>query len=96
MKVAQIVSYEPGEAEASVLYDLARLPEDMRRGAVAMAAILAARALDTGGLVPRDAQGFQREMRLSMAQLQENSPGDRQGDVTDEVRKKREERLSAG
>jgi hypothetical protein len=82
--------------EQSVLSDLARLPADMRRGGVARGAIYCARALDMGGLSPRDAAGFVRELRLALAQLRDMAPGEVKGDVTDEVRARRERRLAGG
>jgi hypothetical protein len=96
VRTVQTVEYEPGGAEAAVLRDLARFPEDIRSGGIAMVAVLSARALDEGGLAPRDAQGYLREIRMSMVQLADMAPGDRKGDVTDEVRAAREKRLSAG
>lgn len=79
-----------------MLNDLDRLPEDMRRGGVARVALMCARVLDQGGLPPRDAAGFARELRLSLAQLREMAPGEVKGDVTDEVRQQREKRLAGG
>jgi len=89
------MDYVPGFAEAAVLRDLARLPADMREGGIAATAVLSARMLDEGILLPRDAQGFIREIRMALVQLQGDAPGDRAGDVTDEVRRKREKRLAA-
>lgn len=80
--------------EESVLVDLAALPVNMRRGGVAGVALMCARALDQGGLPPRDAAGFARELRLSLAQLREMAPGEARGDVTDEVKQRREKRLA--
>jgi len=82
--------------EDAVRRDLARLPDDMRQGGVAMIAIYCARELDTGGHAPRDAATFAREMRLALTQLREMAPGEVKGDVTDEVRAKREQRLMMG
>lgn len=80
--------------EDAVLSDLARLPEDMRQGGVAAAALFCARSLDEGGLSPRDAAGFVGQMRLALAQLREMAPGEVKGDTTDEVRAMREKRLA--
>ena len=82
--------------EDAVQRDLAELPVSMRRGGVAAVALMCARILDEGGLAPRDAAGFAREMRLSLAQLREQAPGEVKGDTTDEVRVRREKRLEAG
>lgn len=80
--------------EESVMVDLAMLPSAMRRGGVARVAVMSARILDEGGLTPRDAAGFMRELRLALAQLREMAPGEVKGDVTDEVRQRREKRLA--
>jgi hypothetical protein len=80
--------------EESVRSDLDELPLKMRRGGVARGAIMCARVLDQGGLSPRDAAGFFREMRLSLAQLREMAPGEVKGDITDEVKERRERRLA--
>jgi hypothetical protein len=80
--------------EESVRVDLAALPASMRRGGVARVALMCARVLDEGGLSPRDAAGFARELRLALAQLREMAPGEVKGDVTDEVKQRRERRLA--
>ncbi len=89
-----IVSEQELTMEESVRNDLATLPLAMRRGGVAGVAIMAARVLDEGGLTPRDAAGFARELRLALAQLRAMTPGDVKGDVTDEVKMRRERRLA--
>lgn len=70
------------------------MPVSMRRGGVAAVARLAARVLDEGGLAPRDAAGFAREVRLALAQLRDAAPGEVKGDRTDEVRERREKRMT--
>lgn len=80
--------------EESVRADLAEMPLKMRRGGVARVALSCARILDQGGLSPRDAAGFMRELRLALAQLREMAPGEVKGDVTDEVKERRERRLA--
>lgn len=82
--------------EDSVLHDLSRLPPDLREGGVARIALYCAQQLDSGMHAPRDAAGFARELRLSLAQLREMAPGEVKGDVTDEVRERRERRLAEG
>lgn len=82
--------------EESVRNDLNELPPNLRRGGVARVAIMAARALDQGGMSPRDAAGFARELRLALAQLREMAPGAVVGDATDEVKERRERRLAEG
>lgn len=82
--------------EESVKADLTEMPVKMRRGGVAKVAISCARILDQGGLSPRDAAGFMRELRLALAQLREMAPGEVKGDITDEVKERREKRLAEG
>lgn len=84
--------------EDAVLHDLSRLPDDMRQGGVAKVALFCAQQLDqpAGMLAPRDAAAYLREMRLALAQLREMAPGEVKGDVTDEVRARRERRLAEG
>ncbi len=86
----------PHPVEDGLRQDLARLPADMRTGGVAQVALFCAQALDTGGLSPRDAAGFARELRLALAQLRDMAPGEVKGDVTDEVRARREKRMTDG
>lgn len=85
-----------GDMERAVQVDLEQLPEKMRHGGVAAVAISCARVLDEGGLPPRDAASYHREIRLSLAQLREMAPGDVKGDTTDEVSQRRERRLNEG
>jgi len=73
----------PGAAEAAVLRDLSRLPEDLRESAVALVAVTLARSLDEGGMPPRDAVGCARELRMCMTQLREWNPGGENRDGTD-------------
>lgn len=71
----------------------------MREGGVALIALYCARQLDmadVNGMSPRDAAGYARELRLSLAQLRDMAPGEVKGDVTDEVRERRERRLAEG
>jgi len=83
-----------GPIETAVLSDLLELPVKMRSGGVAAVALHAARILDEGGLAPRDAAGFAREVRLSLDQLRKMAPGEVKGDQTDEIRARREKRLA--
>lgn len=92
-----VFGYLGQSVEDSVLHDLSRLPPDMREGGVARIALFCARQLDQPGLLaPRDAAAYARELRLSLAQLREMAPGEVKGDVTDEVRARRERRLAEG
>jgi hypothetical protein len=94
-----VFGYLGQSVEDSVLHDLARLPEDMREGGVARIALFCAQQLDSAvvnGLAPRDAAAYARELRLALAQLREMAPGEVKGDMTDEVRERRERRLAEG
>jgi hypothetical protein len=84
------------EMEDAVRADLSDLPEKLRHGGIAAVALMCARTVDEGGLPPRDAAGFLREIRLSIAQLREMTTGEVKGDITDEVRERREKRLAGG
>lgn len=79
--------------EESVRKDLARLPPEMREGGMAQVALYCAVQLDEGGMSPRDAAGFLQQLRMALATLREMAPGEVKGDVTDEVRERRERRL---
>lgn len=84
----------PQTVEEAVLADIAKLPLDMQAGGVARVAVFCARELDSGMLPPREAASFSREIRLALAQLRDMAPGEVKGDVTDEVRAKREKRMA--
>jgi hypothetical protein len=75
-----------GSMEESVIRDLAALPDELRRSAIAATAVLLARCLDAGGMAPRDAVGCVRELRMAMIQLREWNPAGESGDGTDETR----------
>lgn len=85
-----------GPVETAVLTDLAELPPKMRKGGIAAVALYAARALDEGGMAPRDAAAFAQRVQVALVQLRDMAPGDVKGDVTDEVRERREKRLAGG
>lgn len=74
--------------------DLDRLPAELKEGGIAATVLMCARALDEGGLAPRDAVQLVREIRLSLAYLREIAPGESKGDKTDELRERREQRLA--
>jgi hypothetical protein len=85
---------EPGSLEQSVLTDLARLPAELREGAVAQTALWLARQLDGNlELAPRDAVAFTAQLRHCSVQLREWAPGEVQDDPTDIKRKNRESRM---
>lgn len=84
-----------GAVETAVARDLKAMPPALRGGAIAAAAIKLARELDAMPMTPRDAAGHARELRMCMMQLADLAPGERRGDVTDEVRARREARMAA-
>lgn len=86
--------HRAGPVEISVNRDLRKLPEDLRKGAIAASVIRLARELDAGIVMGRDAAGHAREIRLSVLTLRELAPAGEKGDQTDEVRARRERRLS--
>lgn len=90
------MSYTDSPMEEAVKEDLAELPLKLRSGGIAAVAIFCARTIDEGGLPPRDAASFLREIRLSLAQLRDMTTGEVKGDITDEVRERREKRLAGG
>lgn len=83
-----------GENETAVLRDLKMLPEDLRKGAIAAVALALARQLDTGDMSARDLSDVANKLRMAMVTLREIAPGEAKGDHTDEVRERRERRLS--
>lgn len=86
-----------GPMEESVRNDLARMPPELREGAIAATATYAARQLDgldnAFDLPARDAAAFLAQIRHCMVQLREWAPGEVQNDPTTDARKKRESRL---
>lgn len=75
--------------------DLRPLPDGLRKGGIAAAAIRLAMELDAGIVIGRDAAGHGREIRMCIAQLREWAPGSASEDLTDEVRARRERNLLA-
>jgi hypothetical protein len=86
----------PGEREKGVRHDLALLPEELRKGGIAAGLTGLARDLDQGFVTGRDAAGHVREIRQGLMVLREMAPGERNGDQTDDLRARRERRLTAG
>jgi hypothetical protein len=83
-----------GANEKAVLEDLKALPADLRKGAIAAVALGLARDLDDGDMSARDKAGMYAQLRMAMVTLREIAPGEAKGDHTDEVRERRERRLS--
>jgi hypothetical protein len=80
-----------GAVEKAVLADIAALPPEYRKGAIAAAALLLGRELDLGGMTPRDAAGHAAQLRQCIVQLREWAPGEVPGDATDAARTRIEE-----
>lgn len=84
----------PGPIERKVRAELRNFPAEHRDGAIAAVAVRLAMEMDAGVVLGRDAAGHGREIRMCMVQLREWAPGGDAETGTDEVRRKREERLS--
>jgi|SRR5580765_5255011 len=84
-----------GPVELATVRDLRGLPPSMRQGALAATALKLACEIDTAALTARDLAGHARELRMHMTQLFDSAPGGAKGDATDEVRERREKRLTA-
>jgi hypothetical protein len=82
-----------GPVETAVCHDLGPLPDYLRKGGVAAAAVRLAAELDMGVVTGRDAAGHAREIRQCLTALREWAPGAAADDHTDEVRARRERRL---
>lgn len=80
-----------GPAEAAVFDELKLYPERLRKSAIAVAARLLARQMDTVPMVPRDYAGHARELRMCMTQLSEQNPAGEAGDSTDAARQQVED-----
>lgn len=85
-----------GPSETAVLRDLKALPDDLRKGGIAAVALQLAIELDAGNMSPRDFAGVAAQLRMALVTLREIAPGEARGDHTDEVRERRERRLSQG
>lgn len=74
------------------------MPEDLREGAIAAIALGLARDLDEAdageGMSARDKAAMYAQLRMAVVTLREIAPGEAKGDRTDEVRERRERRLS--
>lgn len=80
--------------EKSARKDLAALPPQYRTSAIAQAYLLLARRLDAG-VSARDSAQLAREMRLALLALYELAPAKHDIDPVDELRVKREQRMTA-
>jgi len=84
-----------GEQEKAAYDELKTMPPALRKSAIAVSALILARRIDANASTDRDATGMHRELRMHMETLADRAPGERKGDSTDEVRARREARLSA-
>ena len=86
-----------GPMEEGVQSDLRRLPDDLRQGGIAMAALYAARQLDgldnAFDLPARDAAAFLAQLRHCLTELRALAPGQAEDDPTQDARDKRDKRL---
>jgi hypothetical protein len=83
-----------GPVERGVRHDLKGLPDDLRKGGIAAGVIQLAIMMDLHVLDPRNQSGHAREIRQAITTLKEMSPGNQKGDQTDDLRARREQRLS--
>jgi len=84
-----------GEQELATYNELKTMPAALRRSAIAVSALILSRRIDAQDSTDRDATGLHRELRMHMDDLRDMAPGERKGDATDEVRARREARLTA-
>lgn len=93
------MTYRPrrkiGPQERAVRKELTGLPADTAAGAVARAMLILAAEADTGELSARDLAQVLREIRQSSQYLREISPPAGSGDEIDELRQRRERRLTS-
>ncbi len=84
----------PLAVEAAAKRDLATMPAEYRNSAIGKVYLLLARTLDVG--VPaRDKAVLGREMRLCLEMLHTLAPPSAKDDFVDEVKARREARMSA-
>jgi hypothetical protein len=79
--------------EAAARKDLAALPAEYRNSALAKSYLLQARRLDAG-VSGRDVAMLSREMRLTLLSLYELAPAKHASDPVDELKARREQRMS--
>jgi len=82
-----------GAIERAVRRELRTFPDAVSGGTIAQSMLTLAAEADYRSLEPRDLSQVLRELRLCSVQLREMAPPGAEGDVLDELRKKREERL---
>jgi hypothetical protein len=82
-----------GHVEAALRKDLGTLPAELREGALAATCQVLARRIDAG-MSARDAITAAKELRTTLGTLISQAPAREDGDVIDELRARRENRLS--
>jgi hypothetical protein len=82
-------------AEAAIKRDLARMPPHLRTGGLGTVMLMLARRFDSG-ISARDSCLVARELRCSIAALYQLAPYQLPGDPVDELRARRESRLTGG
>jgi hypothetical protein len=80
----------------TVLDAMKRLPDDPDLHLIALGALVLARELDAGMVDGRDKAGHVREVRQCVTVLREMAPEKKAGSKTDELARKREERMQPG
>ena len=83
-----------GPVERSAKKDLAALPPEYRSSAIAQGYLLLARRLDQG-ISARDSAQLAREMRLTLLTLNDLAPAKHDSDPVDELKARRETRMTA-
>jgi hypothetical protein len=82
-----------GAIERAVRRELRTFPDAVSGGTIAQAMLTLAAEADSRALEPRDLSQILRELRLCSVQLSVMAPPGAEGDVLDELKRKREERL---
>lgn len=81
-----------GKVEQALLRDLGTLPKELATGALALSCQVLARRIDAG-MSARDAITAAKELRTTLGTLISQAPAREDGDVVDELRARRENRL---
>jgi hypothetical protein len=92
------LTYKPrrriGPQERAVRNELRGLPAEVAKGSVAQSMLILAASADTEELSARDLAQIMRELRQCSQYLREISPPAGTGDEIDELRARREQRLT--
>lgn len=85
---------EPGAMEAAVQAEVNLYPAELRTTPLAVGAVLLARRFDAG-LPSQDLAVVAREIRITLRTLGAKAPQEREQSTRDDLRKRREERITA-